>query len=502
MKKLLLSTAILLAFCTLNAQPLFRMDPNVIVCGGTPVFGLLAPANMTSYHWDMGNGTTGNSAQAPATTYTSPGNYTISLTVSNNVAFSVISKIEVVSSNNFWGGSGVCSESIADFFLTLHNGAGDQLYSTNVVFDHNPPTVFDLQGILNTGFRVKVWDDDHARFGCWDSDFGADITIPANTANGTTFFYQPANLTLKVYTSMTNGPVTLTRGLSVQAPSPTIEASPTHACQGQTVTLTAPVGYTSYQWSNGATVQSISVSQAGTYSVTVSNGACQGSDSFTLTFDNPTIGITGTPSYCPNGSTTLTATGGGTYKWSNGATSSVINVSTSGTYTVTVTSSNGCSATKSVEVEQLPRIEKQQFTMIAYPANAASYQWYSNGISIPGATNQTYDPPASAYYEVEVGGYGPACKANFFSVATKSLEDQDNAWRTYPNPTTGLITVESTGEPIESIALYDFSGNILERQANTDKMDFKIDLGKFPSGNYMLLVWQAGEKSTQIVTRQ
>lgn len=48
-------------------------------------------------------------------------------------------------------------------------------------------------------------------------------------------------------------------------------------------------------------------------------------------------------SICPNQSTTLTATGGGTYLWSNGATiaSTTVSPTTTTTYTVTVTSS-GC----------------------------------------------------------------------------------------------------------------------------------------------------------------
>ncbi len=54
---------------------------------------------------------------------------------------------------------------------------------------------------------------------------------------------------------------------------------------------------------------------------------------------------------CPGESVTLTATGGGTYAWSNGATSSSINVSPSvnTTYTVTVTN-NGCTDTDQVKV--------------------------------------------------------------------------------------------------------------------------------------------------------
>ena len=51
--------------------------------------------------------------------------------------------------------------------------------------------------------------------------------------------------------------------------APTISASgPTAFCAGGNVTLTASAGYSSYLWSNGATTPSITVSNAGSYTVT------------------------------------------------------------------------------------------------------------------------------------------------------------------------------------------------------------------------------------------
>src|SRR5207245_868629 len=57
-------------------------------------------------------------------------------------------------------------------------------------------------------------------------------------------------------------------------PSATITAAgPTTICQGSSVTLAANTG-SSYLWSDGSITQTISVSTAGTYTVTVSNGNC------------------------------------------------------------------------------------------------------------------------------------------------------------------------------------------------------------------------------------
>ncbi|MCB0522581.1 MAG: RICIN domain-containing protein [Lewinellaceae bacterium] len=67
--------------------------------------------------------------------------------------------------------------------------------------------------------------------------------------------------------------------------------------------------------------------------------------------NQPTVNITGNLSVCTGQTTTLTASGGGTYLWSNGSSSQSINVG-AGTYTVTVTGPGGCTAVKSATVSQ------------------------------------------------------------------------------------------------------------------------------------------------------
>src|SRR5688500_11849953 len=58
-----------------------------------------------------------------------------------------------------------------------------------------------------------------------------------------------------------------------QCPTPTITPSgPVDLCTGGSVTLTATAGV-SYLWSNGATTQAIVVTTAGSYVVTVDDGA-------------------------------------------------------------------------------------------------------------------------------------------------------------------------------------------------------------------------------------
>ncbi|MDX2003030.1 MAG: gliding motility-associated C-terminal domain-containing protein [Chitinophagales bacterium] len=118
-------------------------------------------------------------------------------------------------------------------------------------------------------------------------------------------------------------------------------------------------GYT-YQWSNGDTTQDLTNVGAGTYTLTVSDGAgCQ--DTLTVTITEPTaISLSAQSSNVScnggnNGSIDLTVTGGVspyTYAWTGGATTQDLSNLTAGTYSVTVTDANSCTDTLSVTVTQ------------------------------------------------------------------------------------------------------------------------------------------------------
>ncbi|MCF8459258.1 MAG: tandem-95 repeat protein [Flavobacteriales bacterium] len=145
-------------------------------------------------------------------------------------------------------------------------------------------------------------------------------------------------------------------------PTPTVTANgPTTFCQGSNVVLTASAA-NAYLWSTGATTQSITVTTAGTFTVTVTDGnGCQGTSAPITTTRNsnptPTVTPDGPTIFCSGDSVVLASSVATSYLWSTGATTQSITVFASGNYTVTVTDANGCqgaSAPTSVTVNNNP----------------------------------------------------------------------------------------------------------------------------------------------------
>ena len=143
-------------------------------------------------------------------------------------------------------------------------------------------------------------------------------------------------------------------------PTPGISLTSTQICSGNIDTLIASGGI-SYVWSNAATTDTTFVSPTTTtqYIVTVTDAnSCTDTISKTLIVTPlPVVVITQTSAQvCIGNQDTLTASGGGTYVWSNAANTASIVVSPPATasYTVTVTGVNTCTATGTASVIVIP----------------------------------------------------------------------------------------------------------------------------------------------------
>ena len=129
----------------------------------------------------------------------------------------------------------------------------------------------------------------------------------------------------------------------------------TNVCSGSTTQLDNSTGGGIWSSSNNAVamvnssglVTGIAIGTA-TISYALTANGCTNTATVLVTIHPlpaSTITASGTISFCPGGSVTLTAGAGSVYLWNNGAVTQSILVNTSGSYSVKTTNVNGCAAT-------------------------------------------------------------------------------------------------------------------------------------------------------------
>jgi hypothetical protein len=157
-------------------------------------------------------------------------------------------------------------------------------------------------------------------------------------------------------------------------------------CLNSVLTLRAPVGYTSYLWSNGIRTSTAGVRSAGTYTVTIRNAdGCPSTCSYTV--NSPMrVTTTKTDAKCSNefkGTANVNASAGippYTYSWNNGTTTSSATGLPGGNYTVRVTDAGGCAKTSAITINSNKTTNDYSSSMINFNNNTISqnsYIWFS-----------------------------------------------------------------------------------------------------------------------------
>lgn len=123
------------------------------------------------------------------------------------------------------------------------------------------------------------------------------------------------------------------------------------ACGSGPVWLDAG-SHLAYEWSTEATTQTLSVTQAGVYSVSVQGmNGCWAIDEVMVSFEAiPYLSIYQTAPLCLGDTTSLLATASFAYSWSTGESTQEIPVYSEGIYTVTISTAFGCQTVDSIQV--------------------------------------------------------------------------------------------------------------------------------------------------------
>jgi gliding motility-associated-like protein len=120
-------------------------------------------------------------------------------------------------------------------------------------------------------------------------------------------------------------------------------------CQGNTLLLNATTPGANYNWQNGSSNATFSVSTSGMYWVQVSVGTCVAGDTINVVVNPiPSVDLGNDSILCQGNTVLLDATtAGATYLWQNASTNPTFNANSNGTYWVVVTA-NSCSAGDSI----------------------------------------------------------------------------------------------------------------------------------------------------------
>ncbi len=356
---------------TFNTTPTASISPSIAtICNGESA--TLTATGGGTYVWSNSGGSNAAATFSP----TSNTSYTVTITAANNCS-ATASRLVTVNANP--------TAAISPTTITICNG--------------------ESATITASGGGTYTWSN-------------------SGGSNASAAFSPSTNTTYTVtVTNANNCTATASRLVTVNA-NPTAAVNPTTAsiCEGASQTLTATGGGT-YAWSNGlgsGATKTVSPITSTTYTVTVTNAAnCTATATSAVTVNAlPNVQINGPTTICSGLSATLTASGGGTYAWSNSATTATITVSPTQTttYTVTVTGTGNCTATASqnVSVQSAPTATISGVASVCagssttLTANGGNTYAWANGLGANAAI--TVSPTTATTYTVTVS-IGANCSA-------------------------------------------------------------------------------------------
>lgn len=217
----------------------------------------------------------------------------------------------------------------------------------------------------------------------------------------------------------------------------------------------------------------------------------------------PTVSVTGPSTICAGQSANISASGATTYTWNTGATTSSIAPTPTANATYTVTGANGtCSANANitVSVSTLPSVSitAAQTTVctngstVALTGSPAGGVYTGSNVAgnafTPGAIAGTFTPNY-AYTSTVTGCSNSANVSIVVSPCTgiDSKASTLSGLSVYPNPNTGIFTLELNNGAVKNIVITDLTGRVILIETSTAGK-ININISNFANGVYFMKV--------------
>jgi len=203
--------------------------------------------------------------------------------------------------------------------------------------------------------------------------------------------------------------------------------------------ITSSTPFVGYNWSTGATTQTIDISNAGTYWVVVTGAnGCHASDTINVAFFSvPVIDFGSDTAICVGDVLVLDAGPNfETYEWHDGSTLQTFNVTDAGTFWVFAVDANGCTNTDTISViiNPLPVADLGADTSICLNTSIIldagaginySYEWKEVGQTTVLGTAQTLTVSNAGHYYVIVDNGCAATATDTILVSTLPVPSVD-----------------------------------------------------------------------------
>ena len=511
---------------TENPLPVVDLGNDTAYCAGNPFLLVLdARNNGSAYSWNGGTST------AQTRTATQAGTYTVTVTdangcqatealtvtenplpvvdLGNDTAYCAGTPISLAldAQNNGAAYSWNGGTSTARTYTATQAGT----YTVTVTDQHGCTGTDALTVTENTVPAVHLGNDVSY---CEGSTF--QLTLDAQNT-GSAYVWNGGGLTSQVFVVPQPGTywvvVTRPNGCSA-ADSVTVGTLPRPAinignnasfCQGVpfSLLLDAQNPTAAHVWNTGALTQTLTVSQPGTYSVTVtdSNG-CSNSASVTISTDAvPAVHLGNDTAYCAGTPFSLVLNAqnpGSAYLWNGGTNAQTLQVTHAGTYSVSVTGTNGCTGHGSITVTEHTAPVVNLGNDMVLPQNGqvldagsgfSAYLWQPGGQT----TRQITATQPGTYTVTVTDANG--CTASDAITLTLDQTSVPEAGvpvslNVYPNPSDGLFQLTwGTDGPV-SVDVISINGQRLytHKTTATEGQNLALDLSRLAPGLYVLQV--------------